>query len=77
MSCSQVRSENVALDRYETHFAVKYVPNNPAWADDGCSDPFGENAIHKIFLGNLLFGAVRTEFVIACYWDFVQHILHC
>ena len=37
------------------------VDNTPALADDGCSDPFGKIAIHKIFLGNLLCGAIRTE----------------
>ena len=71
MSCGQVRPENVprmgtlrqgkveAL--LETLFAVKHVNIAPAWADDWCSDPFSEIAIHKIFLGNLLCGAVRTE----------------
>ena len=54
---------------------VKYVDNTPAWADDECSDPFGKIPIHKIFRGNLLGGAVRTEFGTACYWDIIQHIL--
>ena len=34
----------------------------PAWADERCSYPFGEIDIHKVFLENLLCGAVRTEF---------------
>ena len=61
----------------ETLFAVKDVNITPAWADDWSSDPFGEIAIHKIFLGNLLCGAVRTEFGTACYWEIIQRILHC
>ena len=72
MRCSQVRPENVPrmgtlrqgkveAPVWDT-FRGKNVNVTPARTDDRCSYPFSEIAIHKVFLENLLCGAVRTEF---------------